>query len=367
MAVSLPLSETGSARAAAWRPRLEFPFTCRDSAALREAVERDLQKAVDILVENDPGLWSIVLTGGFARGEGTALGNVPANDYDLLIVRRAQPIPPGLYSTLGDELAAACSIPFDIKPVWKGRLGHVAPKIFWYETREAGRTVAGPEVRDRIRPIRSDEIPLSEGIRLLANRAAGLVEVASATGEVRPEALVLQARKAQLACGEALLLARRAYHWSLRERARRLSTLEFPPSLLPAVRRAIEAAEWKLDPTAVPSPNPEDLWESAKHDLLAVFDVTSNMPGALRRDPLHERITLGFRSHRILRPPRTSDVYQAGLEILRVLQNAHPSANASFEPAWQLLGRFRQGKETLDATFAAVQEELFRARSRAFP
>ncbi|MHB8586499.1 MAG: hypothetical protein ACYDDF_11795 [Thermoplasmatota archaeon] len=355
-----------------------FPFSCCDTPTSRATVERDLARIARRLAEEDPGILSLLLTGGFARGEGSFLEERPLNDYDIIAIRSATPPPPGSYESLSREFARDCAIPVDLKPVWVHRLPFVGRKIFWYEARAGGRTIWGPDLRKRIRPMRSSQIDLTEVLRLLQNRAAGLVESVTPDTHLDVDAVTLQARKAQLACGDALLLLRGSYHWSLAERARRLTNLPVSPRERGIAMRAVEAARWKLDPsgftlaTAAQGERPSAratgpagaLWESAKQDLLAVVDMASEV-APMPRDRLLEHAIVALRVGRFRRAPGTPQAWKAGVAILRDCENARPKPAAGFREARSLLGEFGPVYDADD--FVVLRDRLFAARGVTFP
>ena len=60
-----------------------MPYTPRDSPTIVARIDADLRTVIETVAGNDPALRSLVLTGGFARGEGTVAHGQPVNDYDL--------------------------------------------------------------------------------------------------------------------------------------------------------------------------------------------------------------------------------------------------------------------------------------------
>jgi hypothetical protein len=132
-------------------------------------------------------------------------------------------------------------------------------------------------------------IPLAEGTRLLMNRATGLLlalerlrrkEFTAADADFVARNLA----KAELALGDAVLVAHAQYRGSVRERHRRLLSLGpgDAPGWLPEVcARHAQGVEFKLHPQRSAAPREELLATHAKVSALA------------------ERVWLWFESHRL--------------------------------------------------------------------
>lgn len=281
----MPLETLGSDLAQADRDlHLGFPFTASDTPALRERMTRDLARIVRAVREHDPAALAVILTGGFSRGEGSAWDDAPLNDYDLVVVR-GSPIPrDGLYDKLSHDLEGELGLHVDLLPAWHRRLRRAGAKIFWYETREAGKVIWGPPdlLRTTLPPVAPHAIPREEAVRLLFNRAAGLLLAYPGPGRpFEPRATLIQSSKALLACIEARLLLAGRYHWSARERLLRFDRIV---AAEPRLERLLRAAEWatrfKLDPPeGARDVTPEDRWCTAREALLATVDVALRAEG----------------------------------------------------------------------------------------
>lgn len=216
-----------------------------------------------------------MLTGGFSRGEGTVRGGRPVNDYDLVAVRSRPGSSPVAREVerLGDGLG----LHVDYMDVWRPRLRYVAPKLFWFDVRHGGRVLWGDEtVLDDVPPFVPGDLPADEGLRLLANRAAGLVLARGRSDDV----VDVQAAKALLAVAEARLVVAGRYATTVAERLlrfRRLAAEDEAAALaLPWVERA---TAFKLDPDESPLQAGE-AWSAARVHLLAALPaVAAATPG----------------------------------------------------------------------------------------
>jgi predicted nucleotidyltransferase len=248
-----------------------MPFTHVDEPLIVARIERDLRAVHTALTAADPGLRSLVLTGSFARGEGAVLDGVPQNDYDFVAVRGANR-PKRSYAEIRDALEEELGLHLDLAPIWAGRLPYVRRSIFWYETRERGRTIGGIPLLHRIRRFGPHEIDRAEAFRLLTNRAAGLLHVR------------IQASKALLAAMDAHLLARGVFPPTQTERMEAFQNLvvtnQVPAAVVlrPWMRWAFS---FKTNPAAAEQVQAPEAWNKAARALCFA------LPKALRRLGAH--------------------------------------------------------------------------------
>jgi len=302
-------------------------FTAHDTPEVVQRIASDLGRALLEVRQADPGLRALVLTGGFARGEGAVLRGAPVNDYDLLALRGLAP-PRNRYPAVRASLEEALGLHLDLQPVWAGRLGFARPSVFWYETALRGHTLWGDAGLLARIPVRTHEqLDAREGLRLLANRAAGLLLGARASAHDRR----LQAAKALLAALDANLLAGGAFAPSQRERWelwRRLREAGEGPARLepwePSLRWAIA---FKLDPAAASGRDPDEAWRAGAHALLDAVQPAlraarmRSLEAYARADDLVENLPFRLRSRAVpgarpwaLHP--TGRVRAAGLLLL---------------------------------------------------
>lgn len=341
--------------------RVDFPFAQREGRA-RVAIERDLARIVEGTRAADPHVSSILLVGGFARGEGTLSRGRPVNDYDLIATRTRPRPPEGLYPALAADLERTLGLHVDLAPIWDSWLPFVPKSIFWYEAREAGKTLTGREMRPAIRAVAPENLPLDEGVRLLFNRAAGLL--GAAKEEPDPFVLTLQAVKAHLACAEALLLAHGRYHWSQRTREERFRDLALPEGLAHLPRAVADATAWKLSSDARADPDPGALWDDARDDLVDVLGLILGRAGTtlareLRHDPWTSRLVWLLRAGRLRPASPRARLRAATLRLLAACDAGRPRPGADIGSARGLLAPFGA---TADGDFDDLRERLLVAR-----
>lgn len=282
-----------------------MPYTAHDTPALVARIDGDLADVVATVRAGDPRLRSLVLTGGFARGEGTVLDGAPQNDYDFVALRGVGPVRTR-YADLRAVLERRLGLHVDLAPVAVWRLPWVPASVFWYETALRGRVLWGEDLRSRI-PIRTaSRLDPAEGLRLLANRAAGLL---LATAGADAPAVRIQAVKALLAALDARLLAQGAFPPSQTERWRMQRRLLSSGTAPPELRALAPWFEWayrsKVGPPSAPARDPQEAWCAARRAILEALPTALRHAGLPslrsygRSDRMADRIVYGLRMHRV--------------------------------------------------------------------
>ncbi|MEK6976216.1 MAG: hypothetical protein AABY18_07730 [Candidatus Thermoplasmatota archaeon] len=282
-----------------------MPFTAHDTPAIVSRIGGDLLLIEATLRRGDPHLRALILTGGFARGEGGVRDGAPQNDYDLVAVRGFGP-PRVPYARMRADLEKRLGLHVDLATVAAWRLPRVGRSVFWYETALRGRVLWGEDLLGRV-PVRDPkDLDPREGLRLLANRAAGLLLATEAASE---DAVRLQAAKALLASFDAELLAAGHFAPSQRERwvlfQGLLATHKVAPRLLPTVRAWQWAYRFKLDPATASTRNAAEAWRTARRAILAAVPaaLAHAKMGSLhaygRGDGIADRIVYALRVHAV--------------------------------------------------------------------
>jgi len=212
-------------------------------------------------------LEALVLGGGYGRGEGGVLhtekGDRPYNDIEYFLFLVGSPrVNEKRYGkalhALGHDLSAMCGIEVEFKITSSLALRSSPVSMFYYDLYTGHKTVLGTEgvFAGCAHHAEAQAIPLHEVTRLLFNRASGLhfASLRLAATDFGPEDADFCARnlaKAWLAMGDAVLAAAGHYHWSCRERHKRLQILaaEQPHGLVSLLlSRHRDGMEFKLHP-----------------------------------------------------------------------------------------------------------------------
>jgi hypothetical protein len=217
-----------------------------------------------------------LLAGGYGRGEGgvlpTASGDRPYNDLEFYVFLRGNRHVNELrfgraLHVLGEILTPQAEVEVEFKIASLRELASTPISMFSYDLVVAHRWIIG---NDELlaacgHHLDAERIPLCEATRLLMNRCSGLlfakerlekpVFTASDADFVRRNIA-----KAQLALGDALLVAHSQYHWSVRERHRqveRLGRAEPVLWMLEVARHHAVGVEFKLHPERSTAPREE--------------------------------------------------------------------------------------------------------------
>lgn len=323
-----------------------MPYTVHDTPTIRATIDHDVARVTAVVRAGDAHLRSLVLTGGFARGEGAVLNGSPQNDYDFVAVRGVgKPSVP--YRRMQRHLERELGLHIDLAPVPAWRLPFVARSIFWYETAHRGQVVWGDDVLGRIRLRGPADIARTEAMRLVVNRAAGLL---LATGMPDPHARRIQAAKALLAAADARLLAAGVFAPSQLERQGEWQRLRAegrePAGAAPHRAWTEWAFHYKVDPASAPYADAQLAWAAARRSLLAAVPVALRHAGLpdlaayARQDGLADHAVYVARAPSVPRAPRflvnpTGRVRLATLQLLETCENGEVTKQA----ARQCLGR----------------------------
>lgn len=244
-------------------------FTLNGDDALERhlaTVCKNVLAGVERIIPDDK-LEGLALGGGYGRGEGGVLkapaGDQPYNDLEFYIFVRGQAwLNERCYAKalheLSEELLLISGIELEFKITSSAKLRRSSVSLFYHDLIMGHRWLLGDERlltgcehhRD------AETIPLSEATRLLMNRCSGLL---FARDKLEQECFSAEdadfvgrnIAKTELALGDAVLIAFGKYHWSCRERGRRLREPAASEDLswLGEVRRRHAAGiEFKLHP-----------------------------------------------------------------------------------------------------------------------
>jgi hypothetical protein len=212
-------------------------------------------------------LEALMLAGGYGRGEGgvlrTADGDQPYNDLEFyvcvkgpeLLMRRSYD---AALHELGEKLTPGAALEIELKLFSLSKLRRNPITMFYYDLVSGHKWVVGEEslLNGCEHHLSSRRIPLHEATRLLMNRCSGLLFSQEKLGnaEFGAEQADFVRRnicKAKLAFGDVVLTVYGQYHWSCRERHKRLSKFEPTPDL-PWLEQVLawhrEGVEFKLHP-----------------------------------------------------------------------------------------------------------------------
>ena len=205
-------------------------------AGLCEQVRKEVRSLVP-----ERKLQGLVLGGGYGRGEGgvlkTPAGEAPYNDLEFYIFLRGARWPsqrrygPRLHE-LGTRLSGSSGVHIEFKCDSLEHLRRSPVSMYSYDLLSVHRRLHGHEnlFQGCNHHLAAATLPLGEATRLLLNRCTGLLLANEllqygSLAEEESDFIGRNLAKAQLALGDAVLTAFGQYHWSCRERHRRLLSL----------------------------------------------------------------------------------------------------------------------------------------------
>lgn len=206
-------------------------FTVSSDRAQESVISEQLATTLAEILTVTGGPLAVYLVGSFGRGEGSMryVGGrwCAVNDYDLLVVDDdchcwVEPL-----VKLGRSLAQRFSTDFvDIGCMQRKILADLPPTIQNYEFKYGARLLFGVEIRNELPDYRPDMVPTYEFVRLICNRAAGIIG-AEHGGQVDmgERYCRYQFQKACIAIGDTVVYLGRRYHYLYRERANAFSQL----------------------------------------------------------------------------------------------------------------------------------------------
>lgn len=183
-------------------------------------------------------LHGILLGGGYGRGEGgvlkTPAGDRPYNDLEFYVfVNGIAVVAERSFRTqlhaLGKSLSPDAGLEVEFKVLTLEKLRRSPASMFYYDLVAAHRWVLGNDnlLAGCEHHQNAGAIPLHEATRLLFNRCSGLLFAKerlnrASFGLAESDYVARNLAKARLAFGDVVLAAHGEYHWSCRERHRRL-------------------------------------------------------------------------------------------------------------------------------------------------
>jgi hypothetical protein len=246
-----------------------------------EALERHLELTCARIVSGIRGLIpegkleAVLLGGGYGRGEGGVLrgegGDRPYNDLEFYVaIRGNRHVNEARFGrrleVLGEILTHLADAEVEFKVTSLAEMAARGVSMFSYDLAAGHRLLWGGAMGEAIPGwglhLSAENIPQSEATRLLMNRCSGLLFARDQLERIpfTPAASDFVRRniaKAQLACGDAILTAHGRYHWSCRERHRRLAALARDKRSAwfdAALRHHSEGVAFKLHPDAAVVP-----------------------------------------------------------------------------------------------------------------
>lgn len=248
-------------------------FTTRANPAIEAQIQKDLNAIQARLLNTFDGVEGLVLVGGFGRGEGGVVFKngryCPENDYDLDMItaqmvesRRLKPVEKDLADHLGLRW-----VHIETRP--RSALATLPFTQYVFDMKYGGYLLHGPpDLLDEIPPMRSQEMPLAEGEKLLHTRLWCFLGPYTSAFEHRAPTqsesnfLISQMAKALLCICDTELMLRRAYQLRYADKGARFASDSDAPA---EIKHLIAwAVAHKLRPDEVQMPEAMALYRKTR-------------------------------------------------------------------------------------------------------
>lgn len=209
-------------------------------ADVDKAIDQLLGHIVDRIVEDLPEVESVLLVGGFGRGEGSVRfdgGSVkPVKDFDFSLIfnkkipyDRVKIARERIRKELNSDYSLSDLYPYraftvDFNATTVNRM-NLVPDIMVYEAKVASHLIFGGDSRERIH-IDKKDVPLRSGARILFQKGISLIGqmsgsylVKGAIPEDNREMFIYECMKVYVEIGTALSILGNIYEPSYRERS----------------------------------------------------------------------------------------------------------------------------------------------------
>jgi hypothetical protein len=268
-------------------------YVANANSAINSKINQKLQTVTKTILENIHGIRSIMIAGGFGKGEGsiriTEEGKVIClRDFDIICIADYKPsnkaveeVEDKVYRSLGipnpasSDFERGQSFAVDLKFFRENDL--IYPDIYFYDLKAASQVLWGEDLRN-VNPWTKQDVPLSSGLRLLFEKVTGLlgyfnvkyVESVKPTNEEEGY-LLSECRKTFIEIGTALCILAGKYEPKFSQRAQILKDIyhaKFPKlfQVIPELpNKVIEYTDLRLNPKSPHvTEDPIDLWFLAR-------------------------------------------------------------------------------------------------------
>jgi hypothetical protein len=199
-------------------------FTIQADSFIDKAIATQLDLIVQALDDNSISYESIYLIGSFGRGEGAVTQRsgqwLALNDYDIQLITETPSIEAKKHlAKIGLQLASDLGVDFvDFAALPSSSLESLPLTIQNFDFKYGSKLICGEDKRHLIPDYNAGDIPPFELVRLICNRAAGLLlaELPAYRGNVSMQEN--QIIKAWIAIADMAIYLKRDYHTSYKKR-----------------------------------------------------------------------------------------------------------------------------------------------------
>lgn len=270
-------------------------YTKYKHAWIDTQIDVRLRSITEIILKNISDIRSIILAGGFGKGEGsveiTQDGNVVClRDFDIVVIvdrlpkeKTQRKLNKEIYKSLGLPNPESKSFRFTnfvVGIYFRRKKDLIYPDIWFYDLKAASQLLYGEDVRSLI-PWSKKDIPLSSGLRILFEKVCGLLGVfcypylkADELPEQRKKLLIFECYKTFIEICTALSILAGRYEPKYAMRAKNLENFyfdkfpDFAQALPDLPKKVMAYTNFKLKPDfAKVHEDPIQLWFFTRNSL----------------------------------------------------------------------------------------------------
>ena len=230
-------------------------YTMRPEDGIDADLEADFQLVISAVRDAGIKYDAFYLVGGFGRGEGSVEHDGArwraVNDYDFFLVGDFGPQERAQRAQLGRELAPRVGVDYvDLGLFPRTALRSAGPSIQNYEFKYGSMRLDGADVLAEMPEFTPEQIPPYESVRLICNRAAGMLTADLPEHRNCPHYRQNQITKALIAVGDTAAYLAGKYGPRYADRAKYFDDISLPGNAMTlddSAAALIKAAyEWKL-------------------------------------------------------------------------------------------------------------------------
>lgn len=231
-------------------------YTMRPEDGIDADLEADFQLVISAVRDAGIKYDAFYLVGGFGRGEGSVEHDGArwraVNDYDFFLVGDFGPQERAQRAQLGRELAPRVGVDYvDLGLFPRTALRSAGPSIQNYEFKYGSMRLDGADVLAEMPEFTPEQIPPYELVRLICNRAAGMLTADLPEHRNCPHYRQNQITKALIAVGDTAAYLAGRYGPRYSDRAQSFGDLAHAAGAMALSTREAEqimaAYEWKLN------------------------------------------------------------------------------------------------------------------------
>lgn len=272
-------------------------------AILGEEADRKIEEKLKVVINSIrkeiPSVLSIVLSGSFGYGQGSArIENnrvYPFNDFDIYVII-GKKVGKDLINDIAAKIAEKLNLEginyfyhfskeeqkykdnfyIDLKIYSLKQWRNLAPRLRYYRLKENSQVLWGKDLRDLAPRFSLREIPVSESVKILLDRASQLIEYYSDDeAKYCPYYLTYIIQQAYAGCLTAILLPLGKYKPKYIDSAKVLLDIypgiELSGQIPDLANRIYGFIEWRTNPQNLPNGGVKENWRICVRDVLGVL------------------------------------------------------------------------------------------------